>query len=199
MQYAKDNFTINNGDIYLRSKLNDTIYKVHEDYSTERYLYFKMGSLKSPSLLVPGEEWEAKYLTLSDIALTDNHVYLTFAGRPRVPRPDVFGIEYLVYDKGSGNYYFLDDHPNLYAGEDNTTSAPINNLDGLDQTSEFIYHIRNDITWDVLEIVNAKEYLESDDFDPSKLSTDKYYKKVKKLLEESDIEDNPIIRICFLK
>ena len=60
--------------------------------------------------------------------------------------------------------------------------------------------MRNDVyCMGKLEIPNVKDYFNTAIIEPDKLVTQKYYNRVKKLLDESDIEDNPIIRICYLK
>ena len=177
--------------------MNDTVFKMDESKTITPEIVVKMGSLNPPSITIPIEK-ENEYLPIIDLTITDNYYYFKLLGKMRIPKPGVSAVEYLVYNKTSGESFFLDDHPDLYYGEERSSSMPINNLDGL-SSPYFLNFSREGIHADDLEIITAKPFIESDDFDPSKLSTDKYYKKVKKLLDESDIEDNPIIRICYLK
>lgn len=81
--------------------------------------------------------------------ITQNFYFFTLLGRPRIPDPDDFGIEYLAYSKSSGEAFFLEEHPEPYFGKG--------------------------------------------------LFVQKYYKRVSKLLNKSDLEDNPVIRIFYLK
>lgn len=196
-RYVHDNFAMNNGEIYFTYKLNDTLFKIDESKSISPDIVVKMGKLNPPSIVYP-ETQSKDFLQKTHLLITDNFYFIEFAGKMRVPNSENYGIEYLVHNKTNGESFFLDEHPDLYYGEEETSSMPTNNIDGL-SSPNFVYYSRDGIHADALEISAAKPFIESHNFDPTKLSTDKYYKKVKKLLEKSDIQDNPIIRICYLK
>ena len=196
MQIAQDNVFLDDQQIYYRQKLNDTIFKIDESKSIAPYLVVHLGKLKSPFLLL-NEEQQKKYVSIKGFHFTDNFYYIQFSGD--VKNSSAYSINFLMYNRKVNEAFFLDEHTHLYYGEEfGTTPSPINDLDGL-RDAEILFNYQGGICAQAIDIPDAKPYVESDRFDPTKLSTDKYYKKVKKLLDESDIEDNPIIRICYLK
>jgi len=198
MAFAYDNFSIYKGNMYFRQKLNDTIFQIDRTNSITPHLVVDLGGLKMPSLLVPSVEWRSKYFRISNLYIINNYYFIMMNGRLRIPRPGSSGFEHLVYNRTSGETYFLAKHPDPYQEEYQNSSMPINDMDGMSDPS-ILWYQKNGKCIYYLDIVDAKTYLESGAIDTDKLVTDKYYNELSKLLAESDIEDNPIIRILHLK
>jgi len=115
------------------------------------------------------------------------------------------GKSYFVYNKKSKESYFLKKHEIFTPQKVSTSTMPINDLDGL--KDPYLYSVmatssnkKNEVyNMSILAIPDIMEYFDTKIIEPDKLATQKYYNRVKKLLDESTIEDNPIIRICYLK
>lgn len=198
MYYAYDNFTLHEGNMYFRQKLNDTIFRIDAEKSITAFFVASLGDLRMPSLLIPWEEHKLKFLHMDKLLITQNFYFFTLLGRARIPDPDDFGIEYLAYNKSSGEAFFLEEHPESYFGKGYFSYMPINDMNGL-KHPEFIDFSKNGIYADALRIGTAKPFVESEASDSDALFVQKYYKRVSKLLNKSDLEDNPVIRIFYLK
>ena len=59
--------------------------------------------------------------------------------------------------------------------------------------------IRNNSMVNLLQIVDLKEEIESDCFITAKVITEDYRKELQRMVENSEFDDNPIIRILHLK
>lgn len=196
MSMVQDNFHIKDEQIFFRQKLNDTIFRIDESKSVAPYLNIKLGSQKSPFLLL-SEEQQKKYQYVYNFSFTDNFYFIIIRGE--IKDQSNYGVNTIVYNRSNGEAFLLKEHPHIVYGEEwGTSDSPINDLDGL-RPAEIFYFYKKDMCVQALQVADAKPYIESDDFDPTKLATDKYYNRIKKLLDVSDIEDNPIIRICYLK
>jgi len=197
MYMAFDNFSIFKENIYLRRKLNDTIFQIDQANSITPHLVVDFGDLKMPSLLVSRAEMESKYLQLYNFRRINNYYFFRMKGCSRTAPPGPLNYDFLVYNKITGETFLLDNHPDPYYKDKQNSRMLINDMDGMIDPPILWYLSRNKFN-DYLDIIEAKAYLESGAVDQEKLVTDKYYKELSKLLAKSDIEDNPIIRIFHL-
>lgn len=199
-RFARDNVSLLNGQVYFRESLNDTIFLMNATRKIKPFLVCKLGRLKMPELEMSHDELRKGYLVILDMTITQQFCYLTLDGRPRQLGAEGPVEELLRINTTTSEAYFIKKHPTILSdGMAWDSSMPINDLDGVGEPINITYGSKNGIATDMINIFDAKSQINSDSFDSSKLSTDIYYKQLMKLLDESDIDDNPIIRICYLK
>ena len=198
--YSKfeDLFTTYQEDIVLLRQLNDSIFKIDKEYQTSPLLVLRLGSLKCPTIQIADTDIN-KYLLIQYISFSNEHIFISFEGKPRIS-PSKSGwspTKYLVNNIKTGKSFFLDANHPAELGS-NTGAIPINDLDGVEDGFKF-YLIKDGKTWDSFDIIEAKSFLEKDVIEENNYQSSEYFKKFRKLVNDSDIEDNPIIRICYLK
>ena len=104
---------------------------------------------------------------------------------------------YLAYNKTNEDFFSIsrpkkcDEKEGHGLTDDMIGTGPYWIWDGAD--------LRNNSLVDQLDIVDLKELVETDCFRESNLITDQYRNELVKIVEESNIEDNPVIRILHLK
>ncbi len=193
MGYEIDNFSLFQNNMYYRQHLQDTIFRI-VDNIVEPYLLFKLGNLRLPDNNVPMNESMKKYLIPQVMNFFQEFGYIRFMGSTN----DLYGNELLVWNKTNDDFYFVKHPKNGGVYLNTRTPFPKNDIDGL-QIENFFDQISGNASISQLNITTVKPYIESDSVALSSLATQKYYNRLKKLLDESDLEDNPIIRICYLK
>ena len=177
-----------NGQINFMKTANDTLYQLDSDLEISSRMVFYCG----------------------DQAVTEKNLFIS-SGKSTVPvypkcetrdylfiyagRGDSYGI--LAYHKMTGETFRMPVKPSL-PDEKIKTYGPENDLEGIDFTFDGLR--TGDQTWtSVLQISDLKAFFDSVKPDQLKLKTRKYFDELRSLTEGSDVNDNPIVRIIYLK
>lgn len=108
---------------------------------------------------------------------------------------DEYGI--LVYDKGTGEISRMPPQPSrLY--ENAKAYGPENDLEGIG--FDFNNLRTGNLAWtSMLQISDLKAFFEAVNQDQLNLKTRKYFDELRNLAKASDVNDNPVVRIVYLK
>lgn len=153
--------------------------------SVDPIYILNLGEVKLNSFKQTWDEFNLKNLGVSSIHLSDQYFFIKLSGRTRNPKPRYTAEELVWYNRQTGSVVLS-----------RTTFQ--NDMDGVDEVGIY-YPPKNGGFWDYVNVVDAKPFVEEGSVNVEDLATPKYYGKLKELLAESDIEDNPIIRIFHLK
>jgi len=172
-------------DMYFRQALNDTVYMMTLTGSVEPTYIINLGDMKLPSFHTTRQEFHLKYLCVEYIHLSDQFFLIKLSGKSRNPAANRGAEELVWYNRQT---------------KDVIVTYPFfkNDLDGINE-HRMAWPAKNGGFWDYLNVIDAKQIMEDGSVKVEDLATPKYYGKLKVLLEESDIEDNPIVRIFYLK
>ena len=182
--YSPDMLFVNNNDIYFKQFFNDTVFKIDEHGSETPGFQISLGDLGIPSLHKHYMETWAKYFMIEGIHISNQYILTKLLGRLRVPKPRNYRSELVWYNRENQDIFMSDLHIK-------------NDMDGIEFWLMFMP--RNNVFWDILEVIDNKPFMDGDSIDTEVLTSQKYYCQLKELLAESDIEDNPIIRIFHMK
>ncbi len=172
-------------DMYFRQALNDTVYRMTPTGSVEPTYIINLGDMKLPSFKPTRQESLLKYLWVESIHVSDQYFLIKLSGKARNPAPNRGAEELVWYNRQT---------------KDVIVTYPFfkNNLDGINE-HRMVWPAKNGGFWDYVNVIDAKQIVEDGSVKVEDLATPEYYGKLKELLEESDIEDNPIVRIFYLK
>ena len=110
-------------------------------------------------------------------------------------RGDKYGV--LAHQEISGETLRMPVKPGLL-DEKIKKYGPENDLDGIDFRFDGLR--TGDQTWtSVLQLTDLKTFFSSVKPDQLKLKTRKYCEELRRLTEASEVNDNPIVRIMYLK
>lgn len=182
--YSPDMLTVKDNDIYFKQFFNDTVFRINEHGSTSPDLIISLGDLQITSLQLHYAENWAKYFMIEGIHISDQYILTKLLGRLRSPKPRNYRSEFVWYNRETHEVFMSD----LFVKND---------LDGIDFW--FIATLKNNVFWDILEVADNKLFMDGDSVDIEGLHSQKYYRELKKLFAELDIEDNSIIRIFHLR
>ncbi|MFA6126526.1 MAG: 6-bladed beta-propeller [Bacteroidales bacterium] len=177
-----------NKQINFMNAANDTLYQLNTDLEISSRMVFYCG----------------------DQAVTEKNLFIS-SGKSTVPvypkcetrdylfiyagRGDNYGI--LAHQKKTGETFRMPVKPSLL-DEKIQTYGPENDLEGIDFSFNGLRI--SDKTWtSVLQISDCKAFFESLEPDQLNLITHKYFDELRRLTEASDMNDNPIVRILYLK
>ena len=198
-EFVFDEMISNNVDLFYTNKGNDTLYQITDQREIYPENILDLGRYAVPPENITYDEM-GDYMANLNFTSTPQYYLRTFFNDPKIRR----GRSYFVFNKKTHVSLFLKTHEIFTPNGVSKSKMPINDLDGLANPNLFYTSsIRGSksevISVDKLEIPDVQEYFDTKIIEPDKLATDKFYNRVKKLLDESTIEDNPIIRICYLK
>ena len=144
------------------------------------------------------------YFDVVNFTSTPNYYLITFFNDPIFRQTPRVGRAFFVFDKNRMQGWFLKRH-NISSPDGIVESKmPVNNLDGLSEPKIFYskslnYDPHRIVCLDKLEISDILEYGDKGMPESNLLINNSYSRKLQKLLDNSSKEDNPIIRICYLK
>ena len=198
-----DKLITNGSEMYFQNRLNDTIYNISASGEIYPEVVMKLGAYCVPSIDTPTEQ-QYDYMHMINFTSSPSYYLITFFGDPKFKQPPRIGRAYLVYNKQTEESYFLKEHEIFTPEKVSTSRMPNNDLDGLFNPTLFfsstLSNTKNEVyCMDKLEVPDVMDYLSAAIIEPDKLVTQKYLERVKSIIDESEIEDNPIIRICYLK
>lgn len=186
--WLQNNFFRTDDGIVFKDALCDTIYRLLSDFSVKPVYYLNSFTNKAVYYSMTEQESDA----ISNVALscfTPQFLFLIGNDKERF---------HMVYNSVTKETFSLP-KINECRGEDDYSYGIINDLDG---TAPFWFwsgNIRNNTTSNQFQIVDLKELIKTDCFTKADLKTDRYRNHLKKLVDESSENDNPIIRIMHLR
>ncbi len=183
-----NNFFRTDEGIVFKDALCDTIYQIDQDLSVKPLYYLNAFASKPEYYCMTETEIDA-YSSVSLSCAIPGYLFL-IGGNPErfhlvldIGRNELFRLEAVTRCTGENEYKF----------------GLINDLDG---TKPFWFwggNIRNKNTSNLLQIIDLKETIKTDCFLKADLKTNQYRDQLKKLVDESTENDNPIIRIMRLR
>ena len=184
-----DIFNIITNGIVFKEALSDTIFQVSTNLEVKPVFCLNIGSNKAIYPCMTEQEFEL-YSNAFPNCLTSKFLFVTGTLK---------GRSHLVFDIASKTTFRL---PELKEcrGENDYPFGIINDLGGTGPVW-FWYDadIRYNAIFDQLQMVDLKELIQTDCFNKAELKTEKYRDQLRKLVEESSENDNPVIRILHLK
>ena len=183
--YVQDQLITYEDDLYVRQVFNDTVYKMTTTGLVEPAYIINLGDVKLPSFKPTRQESYLKYLYVVSIHLSDQYFLVHLEGKARNPKPNTGTEEFVWYNRQTMDVVVT--HP-FYK----------NDMDGINE-HRMAWPVKNGGFWDYVNVVDAKPIVEEGSVKVEDLATPEYYDELKELLAESNIEDNPIIRIFHMK
>ncbi len=183
-----DLFISHGNDMYFRQVFNDTVYKISKTKNSELIepsFTLNLGEMKLASFQQSWEEFSLKYFLVTGLHVSDQYFFIKLEGRARKPEPGAGANEFVWFNRQNREVMM-------------SNGIIINDMDGV---NDFWIKStpKNGGFWDPIEIVSAKPFVEKGSAKVEDLATPKNYEALQQLLADSDIEDNPIIRILHLK
>ncbi len=186
--YIDPNFIRSSTGLLFKASLGDTCYQINKDLSLIPKFSIDVGENTAPAYKVRMEDYHYDHVGYTfDLP---NHILIIGSYGERFHQ---------VFDKRTDEYYTL---PAIKKckGSGGYSYGIINDLDGLSPFWPFYtLYSRDNSFMEVHQIVDLEEWCATDCFTDSELITEKYRTQLRTLVEQSDIYDNPIIRICHLK
>jgi len=170
-----------NGRINFMEPANDTLYQFGNDHKI------------SPRLII----------NCGDRAVTREKTFITSDTYPIPVYPICETSDYLFMNAGMGENFGVLAY-NKKTGETfrlpqtNNTYGPENDLEGIDFSFNRLK--TGNQTWtSLLQVSELKSFFNSEKPDHLNLKTQENFNELKKLTGQSDVNDNPIVRILYLK
>ncbi len=176
------------GRIHFMKAANDTLYQLDPDLRITPLMVLGCGerSITEEKLFMTSNKKE-----LSVYPFCETRKYLFMA----TGKDEEYGI--MAFNKMTGETFRLPPKTSLIDGI-SKIHGPLNDLDGFDLP--FTGFQMDDKTWcSVLQISDLKEFFASGTADKTSLRTRNYIDELRSLTDASDLNDNPIIRIIYLK
>jgi hypothetical protein len=176
------------GGISFMEALNDTLYQLKGDLKRTPRLVFNCGdkAVTGENLFISSNHFP---IPVYPIGETGDYLFFS-AGRG-----DNYRI--MVFDKSSGETFQLPVRPSRQE-EKTKIVGPENDLDGTDFSFNGIRI--DDREWiSLLQISDLKAFIGSVGVDELHLRNRKYDDELRQLAEDSNQEDNPIVRILYLR
>lgn len=186
--YLKNDFYRTDEGIIFKDALCDTIYRLLPDFSVKPVYSLKSFANKPMYYHISDQEFDA----LGDVSLSCfTPQFLFFIG-------DYKERFHLIYNSTRTEVFRLPKVKKCL-GEDDYSYGIVNDLDGTGPFWFWSGNIRNNTTSNQFQIVDLKELIKTDCFTKADLKTNWYRDQLKKLVEESSENDNPILRIMHLQ
>ena len=187
--YLQNDFHRTDAGIIFRNALCDTIYRLSPDLSVKPAYALHSFANRAIYNSMTEQEFDA----VSHIGLSClSPQFLFFIGTDK----ERF---HLVYNSDTKKIFAL---PRIKQckGENDYAFGMINDLDGIGPVWFWGgSYIRNNQFSNLLQVVDLKEMIKTDCFIQAELKTNEYRDHLKKIVEESSENDNPIIRIMHLR
>ena len=185
--YMRDQISRNDDGVFFRDCISDTLYQVLPGLKVKAKVSVYVGSNTSPTFAYPMDK---NYDDVGIIHDFPNHLLMIGSYNERF---------YQFYDKKNGHLFTIPELNNCYDKNKNFYGI-INDMDGLKPIwKSSPYYVRNNSIADKLEVIDLKDWSKTECFTNAKLTTNIYRERIKKLAEQGDVDDNPIIRILHLK
>lgn len=180
---------IDENQVYYSDVLNDTLFSVDKTGQATPEFIYDLGKSKWPRQNITREEME-KYHHPIGLSMTKEYMFMNLSAGKGKGRT-------MVYKKSTKEFFALKPVTQCSYREGSTRGA-INDLDGLQPYTLTRSGYGN--TWaSMIQITDLDDYREKGCWEEQEVINPKYRNQLIKLLESSDIEDNPIIRIIYLK
>ena len=174
----------------FRDCLDDTLYSIDKNFHIEPKYILNVGENKPPYDKMTIKEWDS-YSNNVEI-LNELNEYLLMTARVNGK------MHYLAYNKANQDFFSIE-KPKQCDGSDGhglkddlMGTGPYWMWDGAD--------LKHNSFYDQLDLVDLKELVKTDCFNNDQgFKTTVYRDDLKKIVDGSSIEDNPIIRIIKLK
>lgn len=176
----------------FKDPMYDTIYYIGKNLKPVPKYVIVEGDNTAPYYTMTREEAESSQDDV-DVAYELNE-YLLLKGQVNGNR------EHLVYNKINGDFFSIKKQSKCL-GENLNPFGLVNDMTGLKpywirESAD----MRNNTLQDMLNIVDLKDIIETECFnDDERLISTEYRNELKRLIESSEIDDNPIIQIIHLK
>lgn len=179
-----------NGKVYFQNGISDTIFSINQDMTIEPVYKVDIGLIKNKNYSMSLEEAER---VKSVIVCFDTPTHLLI----RVDLPEGY---YIFYDKknhvsGSNTKHEKSPAWNNYSSYD----FP-NDIDGYQPFWPWYWdHGYKNMSAHLLGVINLMDFFESEDKDLYNLKSPEPQKRLKKIVDNSTYDDNPIVRIWHYK
>ena len=174
--------------MYFREQANDTLFQVDLDGQiTPRLVFNTGGKLITQDALFANDIHD--HYRLNSFCETDQYLSFTVWYKKK--------FTLLYYDKKKDELFSLPDIYTHYGRKDQIADLK-NDLDGFDYPWSKIDQGPK-IWTSIHQAIDLKELEESGIFETEEVLTTQHGKELAKLVKESKLDDNPIIRICHLR
>lgn len=186
--YMSNEFSRNDFGVQFRDCMQDTLYHIGTDQVIDPLVTFDIGENTWPSYKIRMEN--DIYDNVGRIHSFPNHLLIIGSYKKRFHQ---------IYDKNRGELYTLPEISDC-PRENGYSYGVLNDLDGLQPYWPFSEtYIRNNSIVTMHQMIDLKDRIETDCFNESELVSDKYRDQLRKLVVNSEVDDNPIIRVLHLK
>ncbi|MFA5816299.1 MAG: 6-bladed beta-propeller [Bacteroidales bacterium] len=186
--YLKNDFYRTDEGIVFKDALCDTIYRLLPDFSVKPI--YSLNSFTNKAIYYSMTEQVIDAVSRVALAcFTPQFLFLLGNDKERF---------HLVYNSATKETFRLPEIKEC-RGDNDYSYGIVNDLDGTGPFWFWNGNIRNSITSNQFQIVDLKELIKTDCFTKADLKTNQYRDQLKKLVEESSENDNPIIRIMHLR
>jgi hypothetical protein len=173
---------------YYKEQANDTLYEIDRNNKFQSRLVFDSGDKKMDRNTAHSPNKEG-YYNIFSINETSDYLFFDVSFHKKKTK--------MAYNKNTGELFSLPEYRSDYARESKVVE-PINDFDGFDYPIKK-HDSNGDIWTSVHQIIYLKELEEKGYF--RKEAIDKYPERAKlaELVKNSNMDDNPIVRILHLK
>ena len=172
----------------FKERNSDTLYKISRDFVVSPRLILNTGGL-GPDFYQAHSADRSANIDLFKLFETRDYLFIHAAWHNKYYP--------LIYNKLKQELFILPEREGAKRS-DRRSIDPVNDLDGLN--SKYYYFDWYDNYWiDVLEVSELEPLKDKNGREAGLVSKSKFGKKLLKLAEESNENDNPVIRILYLK
>ncbi|MBT3747564.1 MAG: 6-bladed beta-propeller [Bacteroidetes bacterium] len=183
-----DQCLINENHILFREQMSDTIFSLAANGTKRAEFVFDLGKLKPPANSLPKEEYD-KYRSPIGLQTIPGYMIMNLTGAKNKWCN-------LVYDKKNQEFYSAINYSACPYTETSYLGI-MNDIDGMHPFT-LLRSTYNNRWASLLQMVDLKTHLESKCWREQKLFTPEYREELMKIVEESDMDDNPIVRVVYL-
>ena len=187
--YLQNDFHRTDEGIIFKHSLCDTIYCLSKDFKVKPV--YVLHSFPNRAVYTSMTEQEIEGISTGDLScLTSKFLFYIGTNKERF---------HLVYNPSTKELFSF---PKIAQcrGENDYAFGIINDLDG----TEPVWfwggsYLRDSRFANLLQVMDLKEMIKTDCFNKADLKTNQYRDQLRKMVEESSENDNPIIRVMHLK
>ncbi len=176
------------GSIYFKEVGHDTLFQLDSKMNISPEMVFNCGdkAITEENLFISSNQF-----TIPVHPVCESRDYLfVYAGKG-----EAYGI--LAHLKKTGETFRMPVKASrLY--ENAKTYGPENDLEGFDFSFNGL-RVKDNTWTSILQLSDLKPFFETVNPDQLNLKTHKYFDELRRLAESSDVNDNPIVRIIYLK
>ena len=176
------------GNIYFKEAGHDTLFQLDSKMKISPRVVFNCGdkAVTEENLFISSNQFT---VPVSPVCETRDYLFI-HAGKG-----DAYGT--LAHHKKTGETFRMPvKESRLY--EKAKTYGPENDLEGIDFSFNGI-RVKDKIWTSIFQVSDLKPFFDRVNPDQLDLMTRKYFDELRRLVESSDVNDNPVVRIMHLK